>query len=356
MPKSPSISRKSKKGLPPGSLIYAGKPQDQPVKFEYIMFQGETFSERTFTTFSQCMSALKTEGVHWINVDGLHDVDKIADIGQRFGIHPLTLEDVLNTQSRPKFEEYDGYLVVIMKMIRFDQPTHDIASEQLVIVLKDNTVLTFQEKDGGDAFDLVRHRLRQSKGRIRKHKADYLAYALMDAVVDCYFDVLENIGEAMEDLEERLIAQPSPELMQLLHHMKRQMISLRKSVWPLRELIASIERSDDEVLMPETHMYLRDLKDHIILIIDTIETYRDLLSGLMDLYLSSVSNRMNEIMKVLAVISTIFIPVTFIAGVYGMNFDVMPELHTRWGYFAVWLLMGTIMLSQYRYFRRRGWI
>ncbi|CAN5450164.1 magnesium/cobalt transporter CorA [soil metagenome] len=291
--------------------------------------------------------------VKWINVDGIHDAALVEKIGKHFNIHPLTLEDIVNTNQRPKFEDYDNYVVSIMKMIYYDTELH---SEQLSVVLMQGMVISFQEADGGDAFDLIRTRIRNGKGKIRKMGADYLAYALIDAVVDCYFSILEKIGDKIELLEDELMLDPTKETMLQLHHMKREMIFVRKAVWPMRELINNLERSETELINPSTDIYLRDVHDHTIRVIDTVETYRDLLSGMMDIYLSSVSNKMNEVMKVLTIITTIFVPVTFIAGVYGMNFEFMPELHSHWGYMGTWGIMLSIIISLIFYFRKKKWL
>lgn len=299
------------------------------------------------------MSNIKPGMVQWINVDGIHNVELIDSIGKHFKIHPLTLEDVVNINQRPKFEDYDNYVVSIMKMIYYDTELH---AEQLSIVLMEGMVISFQEVDGGDAFDLIRNRIRQGKGRIRKMGADYLAYALHDAVVDCYFNILEKIGDKIELLEEELINEPTKETMRQLHHLKREMIFVRKAVWPMRELINNMQRSENELITSSTDIYLRDVHDHAIRVIDSVETFRDLLSGMMDIYLSSVSNRMNEVMKVLTIITTIFVPVTFIAGVYGMNFDNMPELHSRWGYSITWAVMLAMMITMVIYFRKKRWL
>jgi magnesium transporter len=280
-------------------------------------------------------------------------VEFIDAIGKHFNIHPLTLEDIVNTNQRPKFEEYDNYVVSIMKMLYYNS---ELMSEQLSVVLMDGIVISFQEAEGGDAFDVIRNRIRSGKGRIRKMGADYLSYALVDAVVDCYFGILEKIGDRIEVLEEDLIDEPTKETMRQLHDMKREMIYIRKSVWPMRELINNMERSETLLIKPTTDIYLRDVHDHTIRVIDTVETYRDLLSGMMDIYLSSVSNKMNEVMKVLTIITTIFVPVTFIAGVYGMNFEMMPELRSKWGYPVTWAIMLTVMISLMVYFRKKKWL
>lgn len=343
----------SKLGAPPGTLIYHGEPRTENVRITLIEYNEGQFIEKTFDDVQECLDNVNVDMVKWINVEGIHDVTLVESLGKHFNIHPLTLEDIVNTNQRPKFEDYDNYVVTIMKMIYYDSDLH---SEQLTVVLMDGMVISFQEVHGGDAFDLIRARIRQGKGRIRKMGADYLAYALIDAVVDCYFTILERIGDKIELLEEELITEPSKETMQQLHAMKREMIFVRKAVWPMRDMINNFERSESELIRPTTDVYLRDVHDHTIRIIDTVETFRDLLSGMMDIYLSSVSNKMNEVMKMLTIITTIFVPVTFIAGVYGMNFDYMPELHSKWGYPAVWAIMLTVIITLVVYFRRKKWL
>ena len=348
---SPSIDTT---GLPPGTVVYSGEEQTAKVKITLIEFNEKEFIEKEFTDFDECLLHVKSDMVKWINVDGIHDTELIQKVGEKFNIHPLTLEDVANTDQRPKFEEYENYLVSIMKMLSYDSETH---SEQLSIILLDNnTVLSFQEVHGGDAFDIIRTRLRTGKGRVRKMGADYLAYCLIDAVVDLYFLILEKIGDRIETLEEDLINNPNKETMMTIHAMKREMIFLRKAVWPMRELINNFERCESKFIKKATRLFLRDLYDHTIRVIDTVETFRDLLSGMMDIYLSSVSNRMNEVMKVLTIISTIFIPVTFIAGVYGMNFKYLPELDSPYGYYICWAVMLAIMITMVFYFKRKKWL
>jgi magnesium transporter len=346
-------SSQNKLGAPPGTIVYYGEKQTEKVRITLIEYSEGEFVEKNFYDLAECLDNVNPAMVKWINVDGIHDVDLIEKIGKYFKIHPLTLEDIVNTSQRAKFEDYDNYVVAIMKMIYYDT---EMQSEQLTVVLMEGLVISFQEVHGGDAFDLIRNRIRQGKGRIRRMGADYLAYALIDAVVDCYFTILEKIGDKIEVLEEELIADPTKETMKQLHHLKREMIFIRKAVWPMRELINNLERSETELVKPSTDIYLRDVHDHTVRVIDTVETYRDLLSGMMDIYLSSVSNRMNEVMKVLTIITTIFVPVTFIAGVYGMNFDNMPELHSQWGYMITWLIMIAIIVSLIVYFRRKKWL
>lgn len=343
----------NKLGAPPGTIVYHGEKRTDKVGLTLIEYNDGEFLEKKFFDLSECIDHVDPAMVKWINVDGIHDVELVEKIGKFFKIHPLTLEDIVNTSQRAKFENYDNYVVCFMKMISYDT---EMVSEQLTVILMEGMVISFQEVHGGDAFDLIRNRIRQGKGRIRKMGADYLAYALIDAVVDCYFTILEKIGDKIELLEDELIEDPSKETMRQLHDLKREMIFVRKAVWPMRELINNLERSETELIKPSTDIYLRDVHDHTIRVIDTVETYRDLLSGMMDIYLSSVSNRMNEVMKVLTIITTIFVPVTFIAGVYGMNFDYMPELRNKAGYGIVWTVMLAIIISLLVYFRRKKWL
>jgi magnesium transporter len=353
------MSRKKKTdktGIPPGTLVYKGAEQDNnlPVRLTLIQYNETEFIEKEFTEVNDCMKHIVPGMVHWINVDGVHKVEVIDALGKLFNIHPLTLEDVVNTEQRPKFEDYDTYVVAILKMIYLDE---NVNAEQLSIILKENMVISFQEMLGGDAFDIIRNRIRQGKGRVRKCGADYLAYALLDAVVDTYFVILEKMSDRIEVLEEELVNEPDQQTLKMLHSLKRQMIFLRKAVWPMRELLNTMERSETHLITPATDIYLRDLYDHTIRAIDTVETQRDLLSGMMDIYLSSISVKMNEVMKVLTIISTIFIPVTFIAGVYGMNFHVgMWELDEPYGYAITWAVMLAVMISLVIYFKKKKWL
>lgn len=339
-------------GAPPGTLFYTGE-QSGKVKICLMEFNEAEFIEREFYDLGQCMQHMKGDMVKWINVEGVHDVRLIENLGKLYDLHPLTLEDIVHIEQRPKFEDYDNYLLTVMKMITYDK---EAQAEQLSLVLLDNLVISFQEPQGGDAFDIIRERLRQGKGRVRKSGADYLFYALMDAVVDWYFSALEKIGDKIAVVEEEIMHEPRQQSLVQLYKLKREIIYLRKQIWPVRDLISNMIRSESPFLTPSTMLFLRDLQDHSTRIIDTVETYRDLLSGMMDIYLSTNSNKMNEVMKTLTVISSLFIPVTFIAGVYGMNFDYMPELGTRYGYAVTWVVMLAVMGGLLVYFRRRKWI
>lgn len=339
-------------GAPPGTLFYNGERNTERIKISLIEYNEAEFFEQEFFDLSECFSHVKPNLVKWINIDGIHKTELIETIGKHYNIHPLTLEDIVHIDQRPKFEDYENYVVAIMKMINY---TNEVTSEQISIVLLDNTVVSFQEHSG-DAFEIIRNRLRQAKGRIRKCGADYLAYALMDAVVDCYFHAIERIGDKVEEIEEDIIQNTNKDSLIELYRLKREMIYLRKQVWPLRDMISNMVRSETNLINRSTDIYLRDLQDHVTRIIDTVETYRDLLSGIMDVYLSTNSNKMNEVMKVLTIMSSVFIPVTFIAGVYGMNFDFMPELHSKYGYIITWVVMISVMLGLLFYFKRKKWM
>ena len=291
----------------------------------------------------------------WINIEGIHDVRVLERLGESYGFHTLILEDILNTDQRPKMEDHGEYIYVVLKMLNSDK-NNSVVIEQISLLLGKNFVISLQEGLEGDVFNPVRERIRSGKGRIRKMGSDYLAYALLDSIVDNYFIVLEKLGEKIEVLEEELITNPKRETLHAIHNLKREMIFLRKSVWPLREVISGLERGESSLISKSTQIFLRDLYDHTIQVIDTVEAFRDMLSGMLDIYLSSVSNKMNEVMKVLTIIATIFIPLTFIAGVYGMNFRNMPEIEWQWGYPLSLLIMGGVAVIMLVFFRKKRWI
>jgi len=285
-------------------------------------------------------------------------MDKITGekLGKYFEVHPLVLEDIVNTGQRPKMEDFENYLFIVLKMFHYDEEADEIKTEQVSLVLGSNFVISFQEREG-DVFHPIRERIRNAKGRIRKMAPDYLAYSLLDAIVDSYFIIMEKLGEEIENTEEKLVTNPTPATLQTIHNLKREMIFLRKSVWPLREVISALERGGSSLIQESTHIYLRDVYDHTIQVIDTIESFRDMVSGMLDIYLSSISNRMNEVMTVLTIIATIFIPLTFIAGIYGMNFEYMPELKWHWFYpKAFWLTIIVIAGFMAFYFKRKKWL
>lgn len=352
----PRYTRRTKKaGLPPGTLVYVGDRKTEQVKIMVIDYDESTFEEKDVRKVGECEPYKHTPTVTWINIAGIHDVNTIEKIGENYGIHPLLLEDIMHTGQRPKIEDFEEYIFIVVRMISFEKEQQRIDTEQVSLVLGPNYVISFQEREG-DVFEPVRERIRNAKGRIRKMGADYLAYALLDSIVDSYFVILEKIGDEIEGLEESLISQPDAGTLQTIHYLKREMIGLRRSVWPLREVLSTMSRRDSRLIGESTEVFLKDVYDHTIQVIDTIENYRDMISGMLDIYLSSISNRMNEVMKFLTIFASIFIPLTFVAGVYGMNFSNMPELDWRWGYFATLAVMAGIGISLLLYFKKKRWL
>jgi magnesium transporter len=351
------IKTVSKKiGLSPGTLVHIGNKKIEKVRIGLIDYDETQLQEKEPKTIEECFPFKDLPTVTWVNIDGLHDIQIMEKVGKHFNLHPLVLEDILNTEQRPKIEDFDDYIFIVLKMLYCDENDDEIRAEQVSVILGSNFVLSFQEREG-DIFNPLRERIRSGKGRVRKMGPDYLAYSLLDAIVDNYFVVLEKLGEQIEGMEEELVTNPTPETLQKIHNLKREMIFLRKSVWPLREVVSRLERGESSLIKEATAIYLRDIYDHTIQVIDTIETYRDMLSGMLDIYLSSISNRMNQVMKVLTIIATIFIPLTFVAGIYGMNFQYMPELKWHWVYpWAFWLVMLGVAGVMLLYFRKRKWL
>jgi magnesium transporter len=335
-------------------FVSKGKNLDN-VKITVFDYDEAKVAEKEVHTVEGCFPFRGTPQTTWVNIEGLHDSEAIRHLGKHYDMHPLIIEDILNTEQRPKIDFLDTYILVVLKMLYFDQGTRKIKSEHVSLVLGKNYVISFQET-GGDVFDKIRERIRTDKGRIRKMGADFLAYSLMDAILDNYFIILEQIGDNIEKIEDELVSHAKQGTLKEIYTFKRETLMLRKSVWPLREVASQLQKSESDIIKEKTEIYFNDLYDNTIQIIDTIEIYRDMIAGMLELYLSSVSNRLNEIMKVLTIIATIFIPLTFITGVYGMNFRHMPELEWEWGYYAIWLviiLMGSVMLM---YFRKRDWL
>jgi len=347
--------RTHKTGLPPGSLVFTGEQKLTQPKLSLLKYSDTTCEVIDSLSVKDIASSIDKNGIIWINIEGIHDTTLVEKIGEAFHLHPLLLEDILNPQQRPKLDEYDEVIFIIAKMLFVDKKHEKIIDEQLSFVLGENFLLTFQESKPGDAFDLVRERIINNKGKIRKEKSDYLCYRLLDAIVDNYFEALEKIGDRLEDIEADIIQNPEKRSIQSIHELKRELIYLRKITWPLREVINIFHRGEHTLINQSTKIYLRDLYDHTIQVIDTVETYRDWLSGLEDLYLSSLSNKMNEVMKILTMIATLFIPLTFIVGLYGMNFRFMPELDWRWGYPFVWGIMITLTVFMIFYFKKKKW-
>lgn len=344
-----------KAGSSPGTLVHVGERKTDRPRLALLHYDADTLIERPLEDVDEALG-LQTSGVTtWINIDGIHDISLMEHIGRQYGIHPLTLEDILNTTQRPKAETFDDYLFVVIKMLDYDAQKNLISSEQISLILGQTVLISFQE-DVGDVFAPVRERIRKGKGRIRTGGCDYLAYALIDAIVDNYFSILEKVGQRLEAVEETIDADPDAAILDEIHAIRRELIFLRKQIWPLREIIAHLSKDGAPFIGESTSPFLRDVYDHTIQTIDTIESFRDILSGMQDLYLSIISNRMNEVMKVLTIIATIFIPITFVAGIYGMNFSNMPELSWRWGYLSVWLVIIAVVVGMVVFFRRKKWL
>jgi len=345
-----------KKGLPPGTVTYVGRSQSAGVALEVIHADETGVRQTRLDSAEGCAAYVDAPGLTWINLDGLHDPDCVTRLGELFGLHSLVLEDIVHTGQRPKLDELDGALFVVLKMLRYDEEERTVLDEQVSFVLQDRLLLTFQEKGGGDVFGEVRKRLLSGAGKLAKNGPDFLMYGLIDALVDNYFVVLERMGEDIEEVEEALLESPSPQELETIHDLRREALFLRRFVWPLREVLARLEKGGSPLIKEATFPYLRDLYDHTIQVMDTVETFRDMLSGMLDLYLSNVSLKLNETMKVLTMISTIFIPLSFLASLYGMNFRHMPELESPYGYYAVLGVMACTVLGMVFFFYRKGWL
>ena len=350
------IKNKPKKiGLDPGSLIYVGDKEKQPITITLFDYKSDHFIEKNILSVEDLLAYKQSETTSWINIDGVHEVEILEKIGKHFDIHPLTLEDILNTNQRPKLDEYPNYLYIVLRMFFLDEKDKSLKNEQVSLILTKSFVITFLE-DIGDVFDPVRERIRKSATRLRELGTDYLAYALIDSIVDSYFHILEKIGEDVEGLEDNLVLQPNKNDLQAIHLLRREMILLRRAIWPLREVVSAMQRNENEFIEEKTRIYLRDVYDHTIQVIDTIESYREMVVGMLDTYLSSTSNKLNEVMKVLTVISTLFIPLTFLAGVYGMNFKFFPELGYEWMYpWGFWSITLLVVIGMAVFFKRKKW-
>jgi magnesium transporter len=349
-------NRSRKAGLPPGSLVHLGEKLTETARITLFDYDADHLLEKDIKNIAELRDFKDTPTVSWIHIDGIHDTELLEQLGSLFCLHPLILEDILNTDHRPKMEDLGDYIFIVMK--RFDEsgePDGEIIPEQISLILGPHYVISLQEKES-DLLNPLRERIRIGKGRIRKVGADYLAYSIIDAILDSYFVILENLGEKIETEEDALITKPTQATLQAIQRLKREMIFLRKSVWPLRETINSLARSESPLIAAGTGIYLKDVYDHAVQILDTIETLRDMLSGMIDIYLSSLSNRMNAVMKVLTVIATIFMPMTFLAGVYGMNFKYLPELEFHWGYPVFWLVNVSIAVVMLILFKRKKWL
>lgn len=355
---SPRIIRrkpKAQRTLPPGSLIFTGEQKTSSPELEVFQYDRDHLTEQVVPTIEHALRLRADAGVFWLNITGLHDTQLIGSVGQSFDLHPLILEDILNTSQRPKKEEFQSGLFLVIKILTYDEATSRISTEQCSLFLGDRYLLTFQERSIG-AFEGVRERIRTARGRIRDAGPDYLAYALMDAVVDNYFFVLERIEDRIETLEEEVLNDPSSETLATLNTVRRELLYLRRSVSPLREVIGGLQRGEGPLVQANTLPYLKDLYDHIIQIVEAVDSYREMLSGFLDIHMNAQSNRMNEVMKTLTLFASIFIPLTFLAGVYGMNFDVLPEIHFAYSYPIFWLVALGMGVGMVLYFRRKNWL
>jgi magnesium transporter len=350
------IKRTSEKtGLPPGALVHIGEKRQEHTRITVMDYEGDRFVEQTPEDVESVFPLRDAPSISWVNIDGVHDMAVIEKLGQHFLIHPLTLEDTVNTAQRPKFEEFDDYLYVVLKMLIYDDNAGRVRAEQVSLVLGHSFLISFQEAEG-DVFDAVRERIRRGRGRIRRGGSDYLAYALIDCIVDHYFVALEHLGEKVEALEAQLDVADGDNPLNAIFRLKQDMIYLRKQLWPLRETLSRFHKTENPLVQEKNRVFFADVYDHLLQGIEVIESLRDVLSGLQDLYLSMTGQRMNEIMKVLTIIATIFIPITFVAGIYGMNFEIMPELKWRGGYFMVWGIFIVIAAVMLFYFKRRKWL
>ncbi len=339
---------------PPGEVVSTGDLRKKPVTVTTIHYDASRLDERVCTSPEDLQTLVLSPGVTWITVDGIHDTRVIQEVGDALGIHPLTREAIANTRQRPKIEDYGDYLYVVARMVSLEK-SGELQSEQVSLLLGAGYVGTFQEEPG-TAFDHIKERIRAGGGRLRTEGADHLFYTLLDAVVDGYFAVIEVFGERIEEIEEKVVAEPDRETLQAIYALKRSLITLRRATWPLRDVLGELERGDSPRISKPTLVYLRDVHDHAIQAAETVETYREMIAGVLDIYLSSQSSRMNEIMEVLTIIATIFIPLSFIAGIYGMNFAYMPELEHPWGYPMALASMIAVAGAMLLYFRRKGWI
>lgn len=351
--------RAKKAGQPPGTLIYTGRKSDKKTVITVVTYDANASQEKVGHCFEDChaMFTDSIKGNMWVNVEGLNDIKLIEQLAQHFKLHPLTVEDILNVQQRPKVEEFKNYIFITLKVIYLRSKTAKITSKQLSIILGKNFVLSFQEHDT-TLFDSIRDRLHGNVPHhfLREQGCDYLVYRLIDAVIDEYFVILEKVGDQIETLEERIISKPTQQNSRNIYRLKRRLLLLRKSIWPMREAINHLMHADESFITNFTRVYLRDVYDHAIQAIDSLETFRDMLSGMLDMYLSSITNHMNEIMKTLTIIATIFIPITAIASIYGMNFPDMFMLHWRYGYEIVLGLMVLMAVVLVLFFRKEKWI
>jgi len=347
--------RVHKTGLAPGTVKYTGEKEDKDLFITVFDYDSEKLEEIEVKNIEETYAYKDSPTVTWINLNGLNHEKAIEELGTHYGLHPLIMEDLVSIRQRPKMDEMEGYIYVVLKMLYFDE-IKELKIEHISFILGPNYVLSFQEAEG-DVFDPIRERLRTGKGKVKNLGADYLLYLLMDSIVDNYFNLIETFGEKIENLEDMLFDSNSNEdITAEIQSLKREILRIRKAVFPLREVVNKLDKCEDELINEKTHHYLRDLYDHVVQVSESIDIYREMIWSLMDMYMTVISNKMNEVMKVLTIIATIFIPLTFIAGIYGMNFENMPELHWKYAYFVLWSLMILIFLGMLYYFRKKKWL
>lgn len=348
-----SASRKA--GLPPGSLVHVGEVRETETRISIVDYNKDTLEEQTVESIAQILQYREKDTVTWVNIEGLGNVELIGAIGEAFNIHPLVLEDILNTHQRPKLEEYDDYSYCVLKGISLAENGFSVDYEQISILILNDFVFTFKEKQD-ELFEPVRRRLRSSKGHFRSQGADYLAYVILDTIIDSYFTLQDSIDDIIDSIEEELLTDPTKETMATIQRLKHELIIIRRSISPLREMLNAILRSESPLIEEKTLIYFRDIFDHVLRISESIESSRDMVAGLLDIYMTTISNKMNEIMVFLTVFASIFIPLTFIAGIYGMNFEYMPELKWKWAYPALWVAFIAIPVILLGYFKKKKWL
>lgn len=342
-------------GQAPGALVYVGDNQDPNIHIDVIDYDKDSFLERSDVQIKECLDLIKTPQNTWINIEGIQDIQAVQKLGSHFGLHPLILEDIVNSTQRSKLDDYKDNIYIVMRMLKYNKEKEEVEDEQVSLILGENYLISFLES-GSSIFLPVKKRLTNSSSRIRIGGSDYLCYSLIDCIVDHYFEILEQVDQNLENLEEEIAQSPNGKTLIKIQRIKRQITQLRKSVWPMREVINHFRRIETSLIKDSTKLYIQDVYDHTIQAIDTIESFRDIVSGMFDIYLSNINLRMNEIMKVLTIVSTIFVPLTFVASIYGMNFEHMPELHYKWGYPIVLIVMLFAALIMLVFFRKKRWI
>lgn len=351
--KSAKSRKSSKAGMPPGSIVFIGEKKSDEVKISVVQYSEEAIIQKDNIRLEDLFPLAKLPSCNWIEIRGLHDTRVLENIGENLNIHPLILEDIANTEHHPKIQIFDDYIFTELKILNYEEEG-EVTSEQASFLLGGNYVVSLLERESG-VFQFVKQRLLSKTGKMFRLFSDYLNYALIDSIVDHYYVIMEKLSDEIESLEERLIDNKGDDALHTIHRLKRNLLFMRKAVWPLREVVRKIEIAQSNLIHDTTNLYLKDLYDHVVQIIDTVDTQREILSEIFDIYLSSMSNKLNQIMKVLTIISTIFIPLTFLAGVYGMNFQFMPELRWVWGYPLLLIFMLAVALGMVYYFKRKKW-